>query len=122
MKINSAHTFLVCAIALTMGLVWVAGYAPSGGIFANKLHAPAHFGAFAILAFAWTRGLPKVPAPAMMLATVAFGIGHEAVEIVGHGHAFEIADAGYDAAGAITGVILARIPRPGTKTPPKRGQ
>ena len=120
-KLSSGRVFLIGAIVMTIVLAWAAVHSQSGHIFANRLHAPAHFAAFAIVAFAWARGLPKVPAWAMMLAIVAIGFGHEAVEILGHGHAFEIADVCYDAAGAIAGVLLARARLPGAKVAAKPG-
>ena len=115
MKTGRDRAILACAIVLTVGLAWAAVYSRSGHIFANRLHAPAHVGAFALFAFVWARGLPKVSAWAVLLAIVAFAFGHEAVEIVGHGHAFEIADVCYDVAGAIIGVVLARVPGQGKK-------
>jgi hypothetical protein len=70
-----------------------------------------------ILAFAWRWGLPGVSALIVALALIAFGFVHEAIEIIGHAHAYELGDAVVDAIGSIVGVLLARLPtnRPGPK-------
>ena len=89
----------------------MAGVVPSAGQpFQSWMHWLAHFVAFAVLAFAWKCGLPQVPAWIVAIGTVAFGFAHEAIEIVGHSHAFEPEDALVDAAGAIAGVLLACVP------------
>jgi len=109
MKPTYERAFLASAIVMTIGLTLVAATPSSADIVGSALHRPAHIAAYAMVAFAWTRGLPMVSAPLMMLAGVALGFAHEALEIVGHRHPFELADAFYDAAGAITGVIVARF-------------
>jgi VanZ family protein len=107
-KVDSRSAFLVVAVALTVGLAFVAAHPRFSQLFAHRLHRSAHFGAFAVFAYAWARGLPNVHAVAVALVAVSLGFAHEAYEIVGHGHAYEIADACYDAAGAFAGVFLAR--------------
>ncbi|MGA8007142.1 MAG: hypothetical protein WCA17_13665 [Burkholderiales bacterium] len=72
-------------------------------------HWFAHFGAYAVLAFLWRRALPGTPAFAIAAAVIAFGFAQEAIEIVGHAHAFELADALVDAAGAVLGASLAKL-------------
>ena len=73
-------------------------------------HWHSHFVSFAILAFAWRCGLPGVSAWVIALATIAFGFAHEAIEIVGHAHDYEWADAVVDGIGAIVGVLFAYLP------------
>ena len=78
------------------------------GLRVRRPHYLAHFAAFAVLAFAWRRGLRGVPAWLVLLAVVAFGFAQEAIEVAGHAHPFELADALVDAAGALVGVVIAR--------------
>jgi hypothetical protein len=91
-------------VLLWAGIVPLAGQAIGGG-----LHWPAHFVSFAIFAFAWRCGLPRVSAFIVALAVIAFGFAHEAIEIVGHAHGYELGDAVVDALGAIVGVLLAHL-------------
>ncbi|HVC11109.1 MAG TPA: hypothetical protein VNE59_05705 [Burkholderiales bacterium] len=103
------RAFLAAGIALTLGLLWASVVPAARKVFAyGDLHYAAHFAAFAVLAFAWRRGLRGVPAWIVLLAVVAFGFGQEAIEIAGHAHPFELADALVDAAGALVGVVIAR--------------
>jgi VanZ family protein len=74
------------------------------------LHWGAHLASFAMLAFLWRCGLARVPVLAIGLGVVAFGFAHEAIEIIGHAHDYELADAAVDAIGAIIGVLLAHLP------------
>jgi len=113
---NSEWVFLVGAIVMTIGLTFVATSPSSAGLFASLLHGPVHVFVYAMVAFAWARGLPAVPASILVLAGVALGFAHEVLEIFGHRHPFEIADACYDAAGVVVGVILARFPKRQRKT------
>lgn len=80
-----------------------AGQLP-GGLW----HWIAHFGAYAVLAWLWRRALPRAPVLALGAAVIAFGFAQEAIEIAGHAHPFELADALVDAAGALVGVVIAR--------------
>ena len=110
MKIETGErAFLAGAIAMTIGLTLVAMTPSSATIFPSTLHVPVHVLVYAMLAFAWARALPRVPALVLMLAGVALGFTHEALEIAGHRHPFEIADACYDATGIVVGVIMARF-------------
>lgn len=93
------------AIAMTALLIWAAAEPAAGKAFAGGSHWAAHFAAFAVLASAWVCGMPKFPAWLVGIAVVLFGFAHEAYEIVGHGHGFELADAVVNAAGALAGAF-----------------
>jgi hypothetical protein len=120
LKISSERAFLAVAVAMTLGLVLAAAHPSGSAIVADWLHDSAHIGAFAAVSFAWALALPKVPAPLVMLAVAAFGLAHEGIEISGHAHPFEIGDVWLDAAGAVAGVVFARLLRQKTATPPLR--
>jgi hypothetical protein len=107
---NPRRASLVCAIGMTIALLVAAVVPiPSTGVGSEGaiLHWLAHLVAFAILAFTWRCGLPRVSALAVALAVVAFGFAHEAIEIFGHSHAYEWADAVVDGIGSISGVLIA---------------
>jgi hypothetical protein len=70
-------------------------------------HWIAHLGAYAVLAILWRRALPHAPALWIAAAVIAFGFAQEAIEIAGHAHGFELADALVDAAGTVVGVAAA---------------
>ena len=107
---NLQRVFLAGAIALTIVLLW-AGIVPAAGqALRGGSHWLAHFVSFAILAFAWRCGLPRIPAFIVMLAVIAFGFAHEAIEVVGHAHAYELGDAVVDAIGAIAGILPGYLP------------
>ena len=80
-------------------------------MFLPRLHGLLHFGTFAVLTLLWVRGLPRVSPLVIALAVVAFGFAHEAIEIVGHAHAYELRDALIDGAGAACGALLASVVR-----------
>ena len=63
-----------------------------------------------MLAFLWRCGLARVSVLAIGLGVIVFGFAHEAIEIIGHSHDYELADAAVDAIGAIAGVLLAHFP------------
>ncbi|MCC6609124.1 MAG: hypothetical protein IT515_05540 [Burkholderiales bacterium] len=103
---------LAGAAVMTLALLWASVVPGAGVVFAyGGMHYVAHFAAFTVLAFAWRYALPKAPAWAVLAAVVAFGFAHEAIEIAGHAHGFELADALVDAAGALAGVALAGLAR-----------
>ena len=81
----------------------------AGQVACGDGHWFAHFGAYAVLAFLWRRALPRAPAFAITGAVIAFGFAQEAIEIAGHAHGFELADALIDAAGAVLGASLAKL-------------
>jgi hypothetical protein len=117
---GAERAFLIVAISLTLVLVAAAANPRGSLILSYWLHSVAHVGAFAAFAIAWTLALPKVPAPLLALAGVAVGFAHEAIEIFGHAHPFEIDDAWLDAAGVVTGVVFVRLLRRKSATPPLR--
>ena len=101
--------FFLAAIALTVFLL-AASVVPAAGQAAYGVwHWIAHFGAYALLAFLWRRALPRAPALALAAAVIAFGFAQEAIEIAGHAHGFELADALVDAAGAVVGIAAAHV-------------
>ncbi|HXM84113.1 MAG TPA: hypothetical protein VN929_19645 [Burkholderiales bacterium] len=117
MRQNLRRVSLACAIALTIALLGASVVPSAGRIVTIEAHWFAHFVSFAILAFAWTFGLPSVSPFIVAPVVIAFGIVHEAIEIVGHAHTYELGDAFVDGVGAIIGVLLARLPtsRPSLK-------
>jgi hypothetical protein len=103
------RVFLFCAIALTIALL-LAGVMPSAGqAFGGDLHRRAHLISFAVLALAWRWAVPQVSTSIVALGVVGFAFFHEAIEIFGHGHPYEMEDVVIDACGALTGVILAQV-------------
>ena len=101
--------YLPAAAALT-ALVLAVSFVPIAGRLApGAWHWIAHFGAYAALAFMWRRALPRAPALAVAAAIVAFGFAQETLEIAGHAHGFELADALIDAAGAAAGIMAAQV-------------
>src|SRR5436190_4015989 len=100
---------LFCAIALTLVLL-AAGVMPSAGeAFGGALHRRAHLVSFAVLALAWRWSLPRVPVSMVALGVIGFAFLHEAIEIFGHRHPYEMEDVAIDASGAVLGLILAQV-------------
>lgn len=99
---------LVCAIALTIILLW-ASVVPITGEFAAKHHRSAHLISYAILAVAWRGALEHMPTWVVALVVIGFGFLQEGIEVFGHAHRFELDDALIDALGAIMGVVFADI-------------
>jgi VanZ family protein len=94
---------------MTAALV-VVGLVPSAGpTLSSQSHWLAHFAAFVVLSAAWTRGLPQIPSLIVTLAIVAFALVHEAIEIVGHSHGYEMGDVAADAVGAMAGIWVTRL-------------
>ncbi len=111
---NRERLFLALGILMTVALMWLALRPVQAAQFAGWYrHYPAHFAAFAAFAIVWTLALPEAPLPAIVGAIAVFGFFHEACEIVGHAHGFEIADALMDGAGTIVGAAFAAWTRPG---------
>ncbi|HJY77441.1 MAG TPA: hypothetical protein VKE95_12450 [Burkholderiales bacterium] len=109
---RATHAFVAAGIALTVVLVIAAIDPAAGRLFPGRLrHALAHVLVFALFAFVWARGLPRVPALVVAAAAAGFGVLHEGYEIVGHRHGFEFADALANATGAVCGVAFARLRR-----------
>src|SRR5437667_9914026 len=100
---------LFCAIALTIALL-VAGVMPSAGqAFGGELHRRAHLVSFAVLALAWRWSLPRVPVSMVALGVIGFAFLHEAIEIFGHRHPYELEDVAIDASEAFLCLILAQV-------------
>lgn len=106
MSIRRAKTAAFGAVALTAVLLWASTVSGLNELF-GFWHWAAHFGAYAALAFLWRRGMPRAPAQLVAAALVAFGFAQEAIEILGHAHGFELADALVDAVGTGFGILLA---------------
>jgi VanZ family protein len=100
---------LVCAIALTIALLWASFLPTVGQTFGGDHHLSAHLISFAILALAWTWALTRAHTSIVALFVIGFGFLQEGIEIFGHGHPFEINDVVIDALGAIIGVMLAYV-------------
>jgi VanZ family protein len=100
---------LVSALGMTAALIVVSVVPSAVPALSSQAHWVAHFAAFAALGAAWSRALPSVPGLVMMLVTVAFASLHEAIEIVGHSHDYELGDVAVDAVGAMAGVWLMRL-------------
>jgi hypothetical protein len=100
---------LFCAIALTIALLLASVLPSAGQAFGGELHRRAHLVSFAVFALAWRWALPQVPTSMVALGVIGFAFLHEAIEIFGHGHAYEMEDVAIDASGAVIGLILAQV-------------
>lgn len=100
---------LACAIALTTILLWASFVPYAGKIFVGGSHWLSHVVSFMILGFSWRCSLTRVSALNVTLSVITFGFIHEAIEIWGHAHAYELGDAVLDGIGAIIGVLLASL-------------
>ena len=99
----------VAAFAMTIVVV-LAGALPSAAqALSNQWHWPVHLAAFTVLAAAWACSLPRIPSLIVTLTIMVFAFVHEAIEIVGHSHGYEMGDVTVDAAGVIAGVWFARV-------------
>lgn len=104
------HVYLACGVGLTAILLWAGVSRSASEVFSSgPPHWLPHFVSFAALGFAWVGGLPRAPVLGVLLGVVVFGFGHEAIEIIGHAHAYELADALVDGAGAAFGSLLAYL-------------
>ena len=99
---------------MAVSLVAVAGKPGAGYLFPGRWHYIAHFLTFAVFGAVWTLGLPKASPLHVAAGAVAFGFMHEAYEIAGHVHGFELVDAIVDAMGAIVGISFAHLCLRGT--------
>ena len=100
---------LVCAIALTIALLLASVMPSAGQAFGGELHRKAHLASFAVLALTWRWSLPRVPVSIVALGVIGFAFLHEAIEIFGHRHPYEMEDVAIDASGALIGLILAQV-------------
>jgi len=105
----SKRSFLAGAVALTAILLWASVSREASELAAVGPHWLPHLVSFAALAFAWALGVPRAPTLLVALAVIAFGFAHEAIEILGHAHGYELADAIVDGIGAACGALLAHI-------------
>jgi VanZ family protein len=99
--------FFLAAVALTVSILAASLIPTAGEVAYGDWHWIAHFGAYAALAWLWRRALPRASALRVAAAVIAFGFAQEAIEIAGHAHAFELADALVDAVGAVVGIAAA---------------
>ena len=106
---NAQRVALVLAISLTIVLLAASVVPSAGQVFSGKSHWFIHFISFAIFAFAWRYGLHRISTLVVALAVIAFGFIHEAIEMVGHTHNYELGDAVIDSIGTISGVLLATL-------------
>jgi hypothetical protein len=106
---NLQRASLALSIPLTILLLWASVRPSVAQTFEGELHWLAHFLAFVILAAAWRCALPRVPAFIVTLAVIGFGFVQEAIEMVGHAHAFELRDAVVDSVGVIVGILIASL-------------
>ena len=97
--------FNVLGTTMAVGLFWTAGQPGIAETFRGAWHYGAHFGTFALFGAMWRLGLPRIAPPAIAAGVVTFGFFHEAYEIAGHAHAFELADAVVDGLGAGFGIL-----------------
>jgi hypothetical protein len=105
---NLRRASLVCAIALTIILIW-ASVVPVAGEFAAKHHRIARLVSYAILALEWRAALVDLPAWIVALSVIGFGFLQEGIEVFGHLHHYEFNDAIIDRIGAIMGVVFAHV-------------
>ena len=106
----SERVFLGIGVAMVIELMWVAlRPVQSIALEGPYRHYTAHFLVFAALAIAWTCGLPRVRSVVLAFAIVVFAFVHEAVEIYGHAHGFELYDAIVDSIAAVVGVACTRL-------------
>lgn len=105
------NLFTALGTTMAVGLLWTAGQPGIGDTFRGAWHYAAHFGTFALLGAIWRLGLPRIAPPAMAAGVVMFAFAHEAYEIVGHGHGFELADAMVDGLGATVGILCFGVRR-----------
>jgi hypothetical protein len=103
--------FLAGAVALTVVLLWASISPRASEVAAVGPHWLPHLASFGALAFAWAMGVPRAPTLIVALAVIAFGFAHEAIEIVGHAHGYELRDAIVDGIGGVAGALLARVVR-----------
>jgi hypothetical protein len=105
---------LRAAFAAAVALVIIAFLPPPEIVRALAPKWLLHATVFAVFTFAWMLGLPRVSVLWIAPVILVFGFLHEAIEIVGHGHRFELRDALDNAAGTIAGALAglaARRPR-----------
>ena len=116
-KIKYNGFYLLCALALTVGLFLIGGRPGAGAVFKGHMHWIAHFLTYAVIAVSYAKGLPRVAV--IWIACLVAGIGglHELYEISSHSHGFEFNDFLVNSLGAFAGALASRFvsvfaPRP----------
>jgi len=110
-KVLFEHICKVVAVTMTILFIW-ASMVPAGSRIApSETHYLAHLGSFGLFGLAWSLAYPRVWSLGMLFFVTTFGFILEAIEIVGHGHSFEVYDAIDDSVGAAAGVATSRLLR-----------
>jgi VanZ family protein len=94
-------TFLLVFCLFTIGSIPATGQA-----FPGLMHYAAHLMAYAVIAFSFGFGWPKINSVLVAIIVAAIGCFHEFTEIVTHHHSFEANDVVINALGATIGVII----------------
>ncbi len=109
MILINSKTYLTCALALSIGIFFVAGQRPvSEMLNGTGLHWIAHIMTYGILAAGYAKGLPRAPVILIGCLTAAIGGLHELSEVAKYGIHLEYRDLFYDTASALAGAFLAR--------------
>ena len=101
-------TVMLVAALLTLGLFVVGGNPEASRLFPGPSHWIAHLGAYALIAAAYARALPRLATLAVAALVALIGIAHEYYEIQSHSHGFEYSDAIVNGLGALVGSLAAR--------------
>jgi hypothetical protein len=100
--------FRALGSAMAMALIWIAvtPFDPVqlGTVSSWYSHYPAHFVAFAVFAAVWSLGFRRPSPVKLAIAIGTFAFAHEALEIVGHAHPFELHDAVVNVFGTVAGI------------------
>ena len=103
------RAYLVCAIILTIALLWASIVPVVGQGVGPGYHRSLHLISFAVLAFTWRGALAQMSVLIIALYVIGFGVLQEVIEIFGHGHSFEIHDVVIDMFGVLIGAALAQL-------------
>jgi hypothetical protein len=99
----------VAAVTMTFLFLWASVAPAASRIAPSETHHLAHLASFVVYAMTWSVAYPRVRSVLVVLPVAAFGFMLEAIEIVGHSHAFEFYDAIDNAVGTVAGVALSRV-------------
>jgi VanZ family protein len=100
--------FLLAALLLT-GLLFVGGGHPGTVIASEVWHDLAHVAALAAIAFAYSRGLPRLHWLWIVVLVAVLGGVHELSQKLTSAHDAELDDVLLDALGALLGAASARL-------------
>ena len=103
------RVWFAVAITMTLVVLWASVAPAASRIPPSGTHHLGHLVSFGVLAMAWSFAYARAPWVLVLCLVAAFGFMQEAIEIVGHGHAFEVSDAIVDAMGAVAGVAFSRL-------------